>query len=332
MYNLGFLQEFGYSEIQIKLYEYLLKNRFGSIENIRRDLNYSYAQVRDNLKYLEREKLITSSEGKPKNYFRINPKIALTEKLKKTTDKILNKIENLEEDIVAEESNQGICVRNITFYHHSDITIGLEYIFEIIEKAEKQIILSSLPPLLLKKLERALYRAFLKGIKVTIYFSKLDFDSGDTYFGYITDLLKNIGAEIVETSEKTCRFVRFNDLIVNEGIILVDYYFNSVLFLDDDYFHFNGFYMPNMAESVINMLEAKTVIKSVEINPNPIQNILDLIKNKPKIKTRELGIQTKLTGSMLREILDYLIKEKLIKEQIIQGEIGRPKRVYSIIE
>ena len=32
------------------------------------------------------------------------------------------------------------------------------------------------------------------------------------------------------------------------------------------------------------------------------------------------------TGTILE------IKEKLIKEQIIQGEIGRPKRVYSIVE
>ena len=189
-----------------------------------------------------------------------------------------------------------------------------------------------MPPLLLKKLERALYRAFLKGIKVIIYFSKLDFDSIDNYFAYLTDLLKNIGAEIIETDEKTCRLVRFNDLIVNEGIILIDYYFNSVLFIEDDYFHFNGFYMPNMAESVVSMLKAKTVIKTVEIHPNPIHNVMNLIRSKPEIKTRELGIQSKLTGSKLREILEYLIREKYIIEEIIQGEVGRPKRIYSIIE
>lgn len=87
-----------------------------------------------------------------------------------------------------------------------------------------------------------------------------------------------------------------------------------------------------MAESVIGILEAKTVIKSVERNPNLIQNMLDLIRSKPEIKTRELGIQTKLTGSKLREILEYLVKEKLIEEDINHGEVGRPKRVYSIIE
>lgn len=332
MYNLGFLQEFGFSDIQIKIYEYLLKNRFGSIEIIKRDLSYSYSQIRDNLNYLEKEKLITSSGGKPKNYFRINPKIALTEKLKKNTDKLLDKIEKLEEDIIVEESEQGICAKNITFYHHSNISIGLTYIYDIIDRAEKQIILSSLPPLLFKKLERALYRAFLKGIKIVVYFSKLDFDSIDNYFGYITDLLKNIGIEIIETSEKTCRLVRFNDLIVNEGIILIDYYFNSVLFVENDYFHFNGFYMPNMAESVENMLKAKTIIKSVDINPDPIQKVLNIIRSKPEIKTRELGIGSKIAGSKLREILDYLIKEKYILEETIQGEVGRPKRVYSIVE
>ncbi|MFW9827057.1 MAG: hypothetical protein ACFFEY_05485 [Candidatus Thorarchaeota archaeon] len=191
--------------------------------------------------------------------------------------------------------------------------------------------MSSLPPSLLKKLERALNRAFLKGIKIKLYFSKLDFESIDNYFGLITDILKDIKIEIIETHEKTCRFVMFNDLIVNEGVILVDYYFNSVLFVEDSYFHFNGFYIPNMAMSVKKMFNAKTCIKSVEINPDPIQGILGIIKNQEKIKTRELSIKSKLSGAKVREILEFLINEGLIKEEIIKSEkAGRPKYLYSI--
>ncbi|MFX0076853.1 MAG: hypothetical protein ACFE96_15520, partial [Candidatus Hermodarchaeota archaeon] len=84
--------------------------------------------------------------------------------------------------------------------------------------------------------------------------------------------------------------------------------------------------------SVRKMFDAKTILKSVEINPDPIQNIIDIIKNNPEIKTRELGINAKLAGNKLKEFLEYLVKEKIIKEETIQGEIGRPKKVYSIIE
>jgi len=331
MYNLDFLREFGISDIQLKIYDYLLKNQFATIQQIKKALHYSYAQVRENLKDLEMYSLVTSSDGKPKIYFRSNPKIALTEALKQKSATILKNIIQLDETIQANESDKGICTRNITFYHHSDVNIGLEYIYELINKAEEEIFLSSLPPSLLKKLERALNKAWLKGIEIKLFYSDLDFGSIPNYFGLITDVLKDIKLEIIETNEKTCRFVRFNDLIVNEGVILIDYYFNSVLFIEDSYFHFNGFYMPNMAVSVRKMLEAKTHIKSVEVNPDPIQNVLDIIKEEEAINTRELSIKSRLSGAKLREILEFLIGQGVLKEELIKSDkVGRPKRVYSI--
>ncbi|MFX1390712.1 MAG: helix-turn-helix domain-containing protein [Promethearchaeota archaeon] len=332
MYNLNFLNEFGLSDVQIKIYDFFLINRFGNINQIKKETNFSYAVVRDNLRFLEIKGFITSSDGKPKMYFRTNPKFALTELLKKKNNIILDKIERLDESIQASESVKGVCTRNITFYHHSNVNIGLEYIYALIDKAENEIILSSLPPSLLNKLECALNQAFLNGIKIKLYYSELDFESIDNYFGLITDILKEIQVEIIQTNEKTCRFVRFNDLIVNEGVILIDYYFNSVLFTEDSYFHFNGFYMPNMAVSVKKMFEAKTCVKSIEINPDPVQNIIEIIKNQEKVKTRELSVKSKLSGAKLREILKFLTQQGIIKEDIIKNEkAGRPKHIYSIV-
>ena len=90
-YDLRFLNEFGLNDIQIKIYNYLLNNRFGSIDDIKNELNYSYSQVRDNLKYLEEHKFITSNDSKPKVYFRVNPKVSLTTLLKKKIIKFLKK-------------------------------------------------------------------------------------------------------------------------------------------------------------------------------------------------------------------------------------------------
>lgn len=332
MYDLGFLHEFGINDLQIKIYEFLIENRFGNINQIKNALNFSYTQVRDNLNQLEKVGLIISSDGKPKSYIRVNPDVALTKMLKERTKAIVEQIDTLKEEILIEESKQGICTRNITFYHHSNLTTGIEHLYNLINQAENQIIVSSIPPMLLTKLEKALYNAFLKGVKIKIFFSKLDFEKDLNYFEYVTEILKNIEAIIIETDEKTCRFVRYNDLIVNEGIILIDDFLNSILFLDNNCFHFNGFFAPDFVKNSFKMLEAKTIIKAIEINPDPIQNVLDIVKSKPEIKTRELGIQSNLAGTKLREILNYLIKENLIKEEVIKGNVGRPKRVYSLIE
>jgi sugar-specific transcriptional regulator TrmB len=331
-YDLRFLNEFGLNDIQIKIYKYLLNNRFGSIDEIKNELNYSYSQVRDNLKYLEDHRFLTSNESKPKVYFRVNPKVSLTTLLKKKNNQLLEKINKLEENLQVDESSKGVCTRNITFYHHSEIGIGIEYIYNLIEKAEDEILLSSLPPSLLKNFERALHKAYLNNVRLKIFYSESDFESIRNYFDIITEILKDIKITIVETNERTCRYIKFNDLIVSEGVILVDNYFNSVLFIDDKFFHFNGFYMPNMADGVRNMLNAKRIIKSIEIIPELVQNILNVIQDHDAVKTRDLSIKSKIGGAKLREILDLLINQGLIKEEIIKGEkAGRPKRVYSVV-
>lgn len=336
MYKLGFLAEFGLSDIQIKIYQYLLENRFSTIENIKHNLNYSYAQVRNNLLYLEQQGFITSAEGKPKIYYRSNPKVALTEILKKRTHSFREKIEKLDKNIQAYESTEGVCTRNITFYHHSDPIVGIEEISNQIQNAKEEIVLTSLPPSILKKLEGSLNLAFLNGVKLRLYYSILDFEDLENYFGVVTEILRNIKIIIIELKEKTCRFIKFNDLIVNEGNILVDGgYLNSILFIDDNFFHFNGFYMPSVVYHIRNELHAKEEfsLKSVVINPDPVQNVLKVIQEHESIKTRDLSIKSKMGGAKLKEILDFLVNEGIVQGEVIKLKgAGRPKRVYSLIE
>jgi predicted transcriptional regulator len=333
MFNLGFLSEFGLSDVQIRIYEYLVKNRFGTIKDIKESISRSFAQVRNNLKILEANNFITSSEGKPKLYFRVNPKISLTSLLKRRSQNILDNINQLVEDINVYESEKGICTRNITFYHHSDINTGIDYVYKLIENSKTEIILSSLPPSLLKSFESALQTAFLEGAEIKFFYSKFDFETINNYFEQVTAILKDVNLTLIETNEKTCRLVRFNDLLVNEGVILTDDYFNSVLFIDDTFFHFNGFYMPNTVQGVKKMFNAKNVIKKVAIKPEPIQSIINIISNNDSIKTNDLSSQVRLGGTKLREFLDFLLSKGVIEETVIKaGKPGRPKRVYSIVE
>ncbi len=330
-----YLRDIGLSEIQIQLYDYIIKQKSGTILEIKEKLNLSYAKVNYNMSVLEDLGLIFSSKSKKnKRYFRIDPQIALTKVLDERMQGFKEQINMIEETVKAEESTMGKCYANITFYHYTDLNLAVEYYYNLIENCKNEIYMSALPPTLLKKLEHAFYKAFLKGIRLVLYFSKEDFDSIDDYFDQITDILKRIQIEIIQTKETTCQHVRYNDMIVNNGVVLIDgKYLNTVLFLNDDIFHFDGFYGTNFVQQSKRYLKVKTIIKRIKIEyPEPFQTVLDILQDKNVISTKELSTKSKIGGGKLREILDYLIKIGKIRENKLKESAGKPKKVYSLIE
>ncbi|MFX0152792.1 MAG: helix-turn-helix domain-containing protein, partial [Candidatus Hodarchaeota archaeon] len=108
------MNEIGFSDIQINIYNYLLLNKFSTINDIKKELNYSYTQVYHNLLYLKEKGLVeSSSDSKPKMYIRVNPKIALTKLIDKKFSNFKKNIEKIEEDFKAQESKFGRCLKDI---------------------------------------------------------------------------------------------------------------------------------------------------------------------------------------------------------------------------
>ena len=329
----GLLGEIGLTEIQIKIYNYLLTRKFGNINDIKKELNYSYTQVHHNLIILEEKGLIESSDSKPRIYVKINPKISLTELINKKFNVLHDKVNKLDEELKVQNSLKGSCVRDISFYHYSNLNLAFENFYTLLENSNQEIIMSSLPPSVLKKLEPALYQAFMRGVHIKLYFSDLDFENHTNYFEEITNILKRIGVYIIQTEEKTCQLIRYNDEIVNMGNVLIDEnYLNSIIFKEDTAFHIDGFRGP-FAKQAKKMLEIKTIKNKIKIvYPKPIKKILEAIKETNMIKTRDLSSKSKIGGTKLKEILAFLINEGLIEETVLKAEkAGRPKRVYSII-
>ena len=328
-----YLREIGLSEIQIKLYDFILENKSGTIIELKEELNLSYSQVNYNLSVLEDMGLIFSTKSeKNKKFYRIDPKIALTKVLEDQVKNFKNHIDKIEEKVIIEESIKGICLRNVPFYHYSDLNLAVNNFYELIENSKEEIVLSSLPPILLKKIESVLYNAYLRGVQIKLYFSNTDFDSISNYFDLITDILSRVKLTITQTKERTCQRARYNDLLVNVGVILIDgKYLNSISFIDDDIFHFDGFYGPAFVEQSKRFMEIITVEKRIKIEfTEPIQTILDVIKAKQPIMTRELSTQSRVGGGKLREILNFLINEGIIKESEIKGANGKPRKEYTL--
>ena len=332
---LSVLNEIGFSNIQIDIYKHLLIHKFGTINDLKTELNYSYTQVYHNLLYLEEKNLIESSKNsKPKLFIRVNPKIALTELINKKYSNFKKKIEKIDEELKAQESKFGRCLKDISFYHYSNTNLAYENFYNLFKTTQKEIIMSSLPPSMLKRLEPSLYEAYRRGIQIKLYFSLTDFEVISNYLEIITDILKGMKVEIIQTEQKTCQVIRYNDEIMNMGNILLDEnYLNSIIFKEDETFHIDGFRSP-FAKQAKNYLEVLTIIKRIEIEyPEPIKKILDTIKETKMIKTRDLSSKSKIGGAKLREILEFLIDEGLIEETVSKGEkAGRPKRMYSVIE
>lgn len=328
-----FLNEIGLTDIQIKIYHYLLTHKFGTINDIKRDLNYSYTQVHHNLMILEEKGLIESSDSKPRIYIKINPRIALTELINKKFNAFQENINKLDEELKIQESAMGRCIRDVSFYHYSNLSLAFENYYILIEDTLHEIIMSSLPISFLKRLEPALYQAFMRGVQIRLYFSDLDFEKYPNYLEEITNTLKRTGTEIIQTKERTCQLIRFNDEIVNMGNMLIDEdYLNSIIFKEDEVFHFDGFRGP-FAKQAKMMLEIKTVEKRIKIGyPRSFKEVLGVIDERNMIKTRDLSKSSGIGGTRLKEILNFLVREGVIKEHIKSEGVGRPGIYYSIVE
>jgi len=208
-------------------------------------------------------------------------------------------------------------------------------LLSMIENSENEIIITSLPLILLKKLEPALHAAFKRGVEIKLFFSESDFELQNDYFNEIINILNRVRIQITETKEKVCQVVRYNDEIMNSGNIFIDEKFlNSVIFQENDVFAYDGHYNPNIIKQVKSYLELKTILKKIEVKyPESIKNVLKIIEEKKSIKTRDLSFEARMGGAKLREILDFLINEGVIQEKLITGEkAGRPRRVYTIVE
>jgi sugar-specific transcriptional regulator TrmB len=334
--KLHFLYEMGLEETQIKIYKYLLENKFGTIKAIKNNINAAFSTVSRHLKELEKKKLIeSSSDGNSKIFIRKNPKVALTELMADSIAQLKDNIKILDEELKIQESSFGRCMRDITFYHYSDINLALNNYYELIEQAQTEIVMTTLPLLFIKKIAPSLYEAFMRGVHIKIYFSLSDFEEEVNYFEELTNILKKIRIEIIQTKQKTCQVIKYNDQIVNMGnILLDDNYLNSLIFKEDEVFHCDGFLGPPVVKQQKQYLEVLEIEKKWEIEyPEPLKRVIKVIEGSKSIKTRDLSNKSKIGGAKLKEILEYLIKEGLIKETTVKSEkTGRPGVYYSLVE
>ncbi|MBD3256505.1 MAG: hypothetical protein GF383_15525 [Candidatus Lokiarchaeota archaeon] len=329
----SFLRDLGLNDIQLNFYNHFLRHRFCTIKDLRQDYNYSYSQTYNNLDVLEELGLIDSTDDKPKLYFRVNPKEILSKKLEEKYKEYSERINILDKEIRREESLVGVCQRNITFYHYSELAPGIDHLISLIDNSNSRIVMSALPPSLLKKIEYSLRNAFLKGVEISFFFSRSDFETIQNIFEVYTNILKKLRIKITQTEERTCRLIRFNDLIVNNGILMIDDFgFNTIIFQEDEILHFDGFTAPNLVAQSKKELMSKTKVKTIEINyPKPYQEIIDIISEKKKIKTRELSKLAGIGGSKLRNLLNFLIKDGKIQEKIENEGVGRPASYFMLI-
>ena len=235
--------------------------------------------------------------------------------------------------IKVQESKFGRCLKDVSFYHYSKVNLAIENFHDLIEIAQKEIVLTSLPIQMIKRLESSLYEATMRGVRLKFYFSFSDFEHERNYLEEISGALKRLRIGIVQTDERTCTVARFNDEIVNMGNIIIDEdFFNSITFKDEEVFHIDGFRAPLVAKQTKAYLDNNSVIKRIEIEyPDSIQNILSVIGKNKSIKTRDLSKKSKVGGGKLKEYLTLLLKEGKIKETVSNEGTGRPATYYSLI-
>jgi sugar-specific transcriptional regulator TrmB len=328
-----FLEELGLNDTQISIYHFLLFKRVSIIQEIKEALNLSYAQVSNNLNALEELGLIASSESRPKRYWKINPKITLSRLIDKKISKYNTFLDKIQDRIRIEESRQGVCQKQVYHYHYDDLSLALEKHYELISNAQEEIILSTLPPFYLKQIEPFLRESFKRGVKIILYFSNSDYQSSLNYLDQVAEIFQRLRITLIETEEKLCHNIIYNNRVINNGHILIDDgYFNSVSFKQDEIFFCDGFYGKSLVEQLKKMFSIKTVKKKLEIKyPESYQRVMDVIERNGSIKTRDISLETGISGKKLKEILHFLMNENQIVEDIDDSGVGRPGYYYSIV-
>ena len=275
--------------------------------------------------------ILASPASKPKTFSIVNPKKSIADIIDERSKALHETIDKLDEAIRIKHEVRGRCAKDVSFYHYSDIDLAIGKIIALIEAAKKEIVMSAIPPSMIRRIEPSLRKAFLKGLPITLYFSLLDYEEVPDYLDQILNTVKKIRISIVETKERTSQSILYNDAIVNLGDLLVDgANLCAIVFHDDRVYHVNGFYGPLYVSQAKKLLEVKTVLKNIKEDPEPIRAVIEAIDSHGgEAKTRDIGNASGLSGENLRKVLDYLLQQGTIKEEIIQGNgAGRPKKVY----
>ncbi len=329
------LVEIGLTSVQQQIYGHLLVNRRATIDDIKDATRLSYAQVQHNLQSLEKFGLVSGPPGtKPRSFIAVDPKTSLVAALDAKYKACHESIILLDTELRIQERASGYCVKRVSFYHYTDPDLAIEHFHALIRDANEEIVLSAPPPVMLRKLEPAFRDAFLRGVNISIYYSDLDFDELKDYIERILGIMRRTRVTIVQTREKTTQLVRFNDVIMNMGVLLIDgVLLNSIVFKDDTLYHANGFQGQAFVDQAKEFLEVLNVEKKITENPEPVQAVIDAIEARGAVKTRDIGNTSGISGETLRKILDYLVKQGMIKETVVKsGEAGRPKKVYQVAD
>lgn len=326
------LEQLGLTDIQADIYYYLLTTKCSTINVLKEALGLSYAQVYNNLQSLLEQNLIGATDSKPIEFYKINPKIALSKIIDKKVNKFNSCIEEMEEKIKISESQQGVCTKDIYHYHFTDLNLAIEKLYDLIKRSKNEITITTLPPDFLKRIEPFLRDAFKRGVKIMFYYSNLDYTSSLNYLDEVSEIFKRLRITLVKVKEKIAHQIVFNNMIVNNGHILIDDgFFNSISFKEDKVFFTEGFYGAGIVQQLRHLFKLKTVEKELEIiYPEAYQQVLEIIEQREPIKTRDISFETGISGAKLKEILTFLMEEHKIEEQIENSGVGRPGAYYSL--
>jgi sugar-specific transcriptional regulator TrmB len=326
------LEQLGLTDIQADIYYYLLTTKSCTINVLKEALGLSYAQVYNNLQSLLEQNLVGATDSKPIEFYKINPKIALSKIIDKKVNKFNSCIEEMEEKIMISESQQGVCTKDIYHYHFTDLNLAIEKFYDLIKRSKNEITITTLPPDFLKRIEPFLRDAFKRGVKIMFYYSNLDYTSSPNYLDEVSEIFKRLRITLVKVKEKIAHQIVFNNMIVNNGHILIDEgFFNSISFKENKVFFTEGFYGAGIVQQLRHLFKLKTVEKELEIiYPKAYQQVLEIIEQREPIKTRDISFETGISGAKLKEILTFLMEEHKIEEQIDNSGVGRPGAYYSL--
>ncbi len=340
------LHEFGFDEHMTSVYLTLVDLGRATIKQVQGALqatqNFSYSQVYHALKKLVSLHAVELHKGFEETFSPLSPPLLFEEFRKQKWDKFARLEKELAERYERATRDFGQCTIQSNRFYFSSLELGFKIITErFINNARETIRFLAPPPMLLKRLQWVLMKAYDRGAKVEIHYSDRDFEEMPDYYTTILSICKNFRVHIICRLYRTYDAVAVNDeytrvgsiLIDNHQLISVPYYrvsgADGALDFGIDFFE-GFFHAPEIVGSLVAAFPANPIIQMIEYVPPRESLILEFLKNNPPTPKHELSTQLRIGGTDLRELLDRLVRFGAITIERVPKGTGRPVEIVSL--
>lgn len=330
------LELLGFTSNGAKIFVKLLNELYLTPSELSDLLGMPIQTVYNEIKTLEKMKVIDSRGSSPKQYFIVDPQVGMKGVIASFKSNLNNLVrlsdKTLDEAIESYQSrfNEGHCIKKFAYFAFHDIFRGVNFLKEQFNTSSKEIMIYNPPDDFFPEFNEEIINAIEKGIWVGIYIDerKIDFLNKfppvNLFKGKILDEFDHN----FYLDDKPCYQ---SEICIDEERFISVLYWESIL---SEKTSISSFYSPSLIVATkkryLAVLSRDPIIKGKnEIEAEKIDFIKTAVRSgyvtKREILEFSQSKKFQLTGTDLKNLIKKLEEMNKVKIKVVKKDRGRPR-------